>query len=49
MSKRILNGKVIKDQEGPAFFKIVERLRLLSKNTLLDKNKSLSSYLSPLH
>jgi len=33
-------GKVIKDQEGPTFFKIVERLRLLSKNTLLDKNKS---------
>ena len=32
-------GRVIKDQEGPAFFKIVERLRLLSKNTLLDKNK----------
>ena len=33
-------GKVIKDQEGPTFFKIVEKLRLLSKNTLLDKNKS---------
>ena len=33
-------GKVIKDQEGEAFFKIVERLRLLSKNTLLDKKKS---------
>ncbi|MDB3970600.1 phosphoenolpyruvate carboxylase [Candidatus Pelagibacter sp.] len=33
-------GKVIKDQEGEAFFKIVERLRLLSKNTLLDKQKS---------
>ena len=33
-------GKVIKDQEGPAFFKTVEKLRLLSKNTLLDKNKS---------
>ena len=33
-------GRVIKDQEGPAFFKIVEKLRLLSKNTLLDKNKS---------
>ncbi len=33
-------GRVIKDQEGIAFFKIVERLRLLSKNTLLDKNKS---------
>jgi phosphoenolpyruvate carboxylase len=33
-------GRVIKDQEGIAFYKIVERLRLLSKNTLLDKNKS---------
>ncbi|MDB2678567.1 phosphoenolpyruvate carboxylase [Candidatus Pelagibacter sp.] len=33
-------GKVIKDQEGEAFFKIVERLRLLSKNILLDKQKS---------
>ena len=33
-------GKVIKDQEGEVFFKIVERLRLLSKNTLLDKQKS---------
>ena len=33
-------GRVIKDQEGLAFFKIVEKLRLLSKNTLLDKNKS---------
>ena len=33
-------GKVIKDQEGVTFYKIVERLRLLSKNTLLDKNKS---------
>ena len=32
-------GRVIKDQEGIGFFKIVERLRLLSKNTLLDKNK----------
>ena len=32
-------GKVIKDQEGEAFFKIVERLRLLSKSTLLDKQK----------
>jgi phosphoenolpyruvate carboxylase len=29
-------GRVIKDQEGIGFFKIVERLRLLSKNTLLD-------------
>ena len=33
-------GRVIKDQEGIAFYKIVERLRLLSKNTLLDKQKS---------
>ena len=33
-------GRVIKDQEGEACFKIVERLRLLSKNTLLDKQKS---------
>ncbi len=33
-------GTVIKDQEGIVFFKIVEKLRLLSKNTLLDKNKS---------
>ena len=33
-------GKVIKDQEGVSFYKIVEKLRLLSKNTLLDKNKS---------
>ena len=33
-------GRVIKDQEGLAFFKIVEKLRLLSKNTFLDKNKS---------
>ena len=33
-------GRVIKDQEGATFFKIVERLRLLSKNTLLDKKKS---------
>ena len=33
-------GRVIKDQEGLTFFKIVEKLRLLSKNTLLDKNKS---------
>ena len=32
-------GRVIKDQEGLTFYKIVERLRLLSKNTLLDKNK----------
>ena len=32
-------GRVIRDQEGLAFYKIVERLRLLSKNTLLDKNK----------
>ncbi len=33
-------GRVIKDQEGSAFFEIVEKFRLLSKNTLLDKNKS---------
>jgi phosphoenolpyruvate carboxylase len=33
-------GKVIKDQEGEVFFKTVERLRLLSKNTLLDKQKN---------
>ncbi len=33
-------GRVIKDQEGLAFFKIVEKLRLLSKNTFLEKNKS---------
>ena len=33
-------GRVIKDQEGIPFYKIVEKLRLLSKNTLLDKNKS---------
>ncbi len=32
-------GRVIKDQEGLTFYKIVERLRLLSKNTLFDKNK----------
>ena len=32
-------GRVIRDQEGIAFYNIVERLRLLSKNTLLDKNK----------
>ena len=33
-------GKVIKDQEGKIFFNIVEKFRLLSKNTLRDKNKS---------
>ena len=33
-------GKVIKDQEGSSFFEIVEKFRLLSKNTLSDKNKS---------
>ena len=33
-------GRVIKDQEGKKFFNIIERLRILSKNTLLDKNKS---------
>ena len=32
-------GRVIRDQEGILFYNIVERLRLLSKNTLLDKNK----------
>ena len=36
----IFLGKVIKDQEGTVFYKIVEKLRLLSKNTLLDINKS---------
>ena len=35
-------GRVIKDQEGEDFFNIVEKLRLLSKNTLLDKNKKVS-------
>ncbi len=33
-------GRVIKDQEGSVFFEIVERFRLLSKSTLLKKNKS---------
>ncbi len=33
-------GRVIKDQEGLVFFKIVEKFRLLSKNTLSDKNKT---------
>ena len=33
-------GQVIKDQEGSSFFKTIEKLRLLSKNTLYDKNKS---------
>ncbi|WP_435162455.1 phosphoenolpyruvate carboxylase [Candidatus Pelagibacter bacterium nBUS_25] len=33
-------GKVIKDQEGEIFFKIIESLRLLSKDTLLDKQKN---------
>ncbi len=33
-------GRVIKDQEGSAFFETVEKLRLLSKNTSLDKNKN---------
>ena len=32
-------GRVIKDQEGLVFFKIVEKFRLLSKNSLIDKNK----------
>ena len=33
-------GRVIKDQEGISFFNTVEKLRLLSKNTLIDTNKS---------
>ena len=33
-------GRVIKDQEGISFFNTVEKLRLLSKNTLIDINKS---------
>ncbi len=33
-------GRVIKDQEGSVFFEIVEKFRLLSKNTLSHKNKS---------
>ena len=32
-------GKVIKDQEGKNFFNIVEKFRLISKNTKKDKNK----------
>jgi len=32
-------GRVIRDQEGIAFYNIVEKLRLLSKNNLLNKNK----------
>ena len=32
-------GRVIKDQEGLSFFKTVEKLRLLSKNTLYDKDR----------
>ena len=32
-------GKVIKDQEGKNFFNIVEKFRLISKNTLTNKNK----------
>ena len=32
-------GRVIKDQEGDKFFKLVEKLRLISKNSLFDKNK----------
>ena len=32
-------GRVIKDQEGISFFNTVEKLRLLSKNTLVDTNK----------
>ncbi len=33
-------GRVIKDQEGLVFFEIVEKFRLLSKNTLSDENKT---------
>ena len=33
-------GRVIKDQEGISFFNTVEKLRLLSKNTLVDTNKA---------
>ncbi len=33
-------GRVIKDQEGLVFFEIVEKFRLLSKNTLSDNNKT---------
>ena len=33
-------GRVIKDQEGISFFNTVEKLRLLSKNTLIDINNS---------
>ena len=33
-------GRVIKDQEGISFFNTVEKFRLLSKNTLIDINKS---------
>lgn len=33
-------GNIIKDNEGRTFFKKVERLRLLSKASLYDKNKS---------
>ena len=33
-------GRVIKNQEGKVFFNIIEKFRLLSKNTLTDKNKS---------
>lgn len=32
-------GKVIKDQEGSNFFNIVEKIRLISKNSLFDKDK----------
>ena len=35
----IFLGRVIKDQEGDKFFKLVEKLRLISKNSLFDKNK----------
>ena len=39
-------GRVIKDQEGTKFFNIVERLRLLSKNTLLDKRDQVTAIYS---
>ncbi|MDA1197705.1 MAG: phosphoenolpyruvate carboxylase [Proteobacteria bacterium] len=33
-------GRIIKEQEGITFFKTVEKLRILSKTSLYDKNKS---------
>ena len=32
-------GKVIKIQEGENFYKLVEKIRLLSKSNILGKNK----------